>query len=272
VLDGNPDDNKNGSTIPMASVGLDKWIALASKMRDAGVELIGQSGKTISNVEAEDPRVIALALLARTLSHLKAITILTQQKMLIEALTLARSCYENSFRIARLDVDGESFVQEMRAESVANVKARGQTILENGCDIDPNYKADVQEVLRHIKKNHKDARILPPKNVVKETAIAEAYLAYLVLSRDSHPTLSSLSRHLEYDGAEDGSPIFVVEPEPSTEQLTETLIFACAATLTACVGTCQMVGLINSPLSLQEVSQAYADLIGDEPDTSGTPK
>jgi hypothetical protein len=249
---------------------LGEWLALAAKLRKAGVELIDHSSKTISRVDVDDPRVVALALLARTLGHLKSVVALIEKGMLVDALTLARSCYENSFRIARLNMDGEAFVREMKSESVANIKARGQTILENGYNLDPDYKAGVQDVLRMIKKNHQKLSTLAPKNVAKKTAISEAYLAYLVLSRDSHPTLSSLSRHLEYEGegAEDGPPIFVVEPMPSTEELIEALTFACTAALSSSVGTFQIVGLVDAPPSLQEALKAYTGLAGNDSDPS----
>jgi len=243
------------------SLVLDQWITLASKMRQGGIELVQRAGATISNADLDDPRVVALQLVARTLGHLKSVVLLANAGMLTEALTLARSCYENSFRIARLNKDGDSFVSEMKAEEVANVRARGQRLLEGRTEIEPEQKDDIRQVLRMIKQHHQGVSTLAPKQVVDETEISEAYIAYMILSRDSHPTLSSLGRHLEFDGAEDGSPIFVVEPVPTSEQLTEVLIFACTATLTACTSVVQIVGLLHPPASLAEASQTFERLI-----------
>jgi len=174
---------------------IDQWMTLASKMRQGGIEFVQSAGRTISHADLDDPRVIALQLVARTLGHLKSVVLLVNAGMLIEALTLTRSCYENSFRVARLNKDGNSFVREMKAEEVANVKARGQRLLEGRIEIEPERKNDIRQILRMIKKHHQGVSTLAPKQVVDETDISEAYLAYMILSRDSHPTLSSLGRH-----------------------------------------------------------------------------
>jgi hypothetical protein len=244
---------------------MDEWVTLAGKMRQAGIELLQSASATISHTDLDDCRVIALQLVARTLGHLKSVVLLVNAGLLVEALTLARSCYENSFRVVRLNKDGDSFVREMKSEEVANVKARGQRLLEGRVEIDPERKDDIRKILRMIKQHHQGASTLKPKQIVDETDISEAYLAYMILSRDSHPTLSSLGRHLEDDGAADRSPIFVVEPIPAQDQLTEVLIFACTATLSACVSAVQIIGLLNPPASLTEASQTFEKLIASAP-------
>lgn len=240
---------------------LRKWTNLAHSMRAAAIQLSQRSCETISHVDEDDPRVVALALLARTLGHLKAIISLTEQGLIVEILTLARSCYENSFRIARLDADGDSFVREMRKEMIAGMRARGRAVLENTSEMPPGRAEDIRFLLREIKSKHGGASALAPKEVVKNTSLSESYLAYLLLSRESHPTLSSLARYLEDDGAEDGSPIFVLEPIPTTKELVDALVLACTATLLSCTGICRIIGLIQSPPLLYEAIQAFNDLI-----------
>ena len=71
-----------------------------------------------------DPNFLAYLLLCRTRSNFAAAILLTKQRMIVEARTLARCCFENAFLVAGLREQGRAFADRMKEDDEAGCKTR----------------------------------------------------------------------------------------------------------------------------------------------------
>jgi len=65
---------------------------------------------------ARHPKVIALTLLARTISNFEAVLLMLNSDHIVEARTLVRCYWESLFWIAALEKKGPEFVKEIEAD------------------------------------------------------------------------------------------------------------------------------------------------------------
>lgn len=91
---------------------IDDWLALATKLLEGGLAVIRTGVVSLGNESKSDPKVVSLLLLARTLSHVKAIRMLAKAGRTLEARILVRNCFENSFWVGKLAKDGRKFIAE----------------------------------------------------------------------------------------------------------------------------------------------------------------
>ena len=188
-----------------------------------------------------DPRCMATCILARTLSNLMAVRHLIHGKHIVEARTIARCCYENSFWMQGLAADGDAFVHEMRRDEAASFQSRMESIFATvGRLDDPEKGKGLRERLRANKK-------LNPKPLsVKEASargpLVKGYTTFSQLSADAvHTSLSALMRYL-MKTAEDDHLIYTVEavPAPRPGEAVKTLEWACGAAIGVIVGVNQI--------------------------------
>src|SRR5260370_6567629 len=92
------------------------WLGHGQHLADVALEIIGQCDKLDTTKGAGDPKVIALALLSRSLGHFKATCHLLEIGLIVEARTLTRCIFENLFVQGGLAEGGDEFV---RCKSVA---------------------------------------------------------------------------------------------------------------------------------------------------------
>ena len=76
-----------------------------------------------------DPKVIALALLSRSLGHFKAISHLLEIGLMVEARTLTRCIFENLFMQGGLAEQGDEFVRKMINDAAKSKQSRGSWVL-----------------------------------------------------------------------------------------------------------------------------------------------
>src|ERR1700677_309575 len=118
----------------------EKWIAFAEKLLALCLEIQSAADVQITEKLFAEPKILALALLCRSFRNLKGVIALASEGLVVEARTLARSCYENSFLVAVLIEKGESFVEEMYDDDVKSMRSRGEFVLEDGAEQDMAQK------------------------------------------------------------------------------------------------------------------------------------
>jgi hypothetical protein len=220
----------------MTEIYRDKLYPLGDRMMRLAAEIISQLGIT-------EPKLLALALLSRTLANFKGVTVLTRERLVVEARVLTRCCYENMFMIGGLHAEGEEFADKMVGDEYAGRKNRARFSFENE-GIFNALSAEVQEVLKDAVESFKDGPrfgYLNPKEASGASPFKEAYLAYSQFSGDAaHPTLTALRRHLTLD--ENRTACFDVIPDAKEEELDETLHLAFVALIGAMVAVNEMIG------------------------------
>jgi hypothetical protein len=245
----------------------DALFDLGGKMRDNGIRMVMQSELKITEHGSADPRMLAVALLGRSLSNYKGAALMIREGLIVEARTLVRSCYENMFFIAKLDSDGSAFVSRMRDDEIASKLKRSKFVLETPKLVD-GLLDEVRDNLRNysnkIKAQFPQAKPLNPKVVAEGGLLASAYLAYSQLSADAaHPSFSSLVRHFTTITENDETiRCFDIQPVPSDADLDETLSFGVSALLGSLVGTNQVLGGTPVGKELWSLSDEFIAISG----------
>ena len=85
-----------------------KLAPVCNRLGVAALELMDKCELVVTEQGMLHPRILALALLSRTLSNLKGVAILTERGLAVEARTLARCCYENLFMVGNACLEGFS--------------------------------------------------------------------------------------------------------------------------------------------------------------------
>ncbi len=225
----------------------EKLYPLGERMMRAALEIIDQCTLVVTDRGLTEPKLLALALLSRTMANFKGTVVLIKQELVVEARVLTRCCYENMFMVGGLHAEGAAFADKMISDEHAGKKNRAQFTFENE-GIFKTLSPDVQEALKEAIESFKAApklEYLNPKAASGVSPFKEAYIAYSQLSGDAaHPTLTALRRHLGVD--ESKVAYFDVVPGAKDAELDETLHLAFVAFIGVMVVVNEMNGLTKA--------------------------
>jgi hypothetical protein len=121
------------------TVSVDKktaWMEYGRRLYDSGIAVLAEADTVTVGAKVRDPKVLAMALLTRTLSNFNGAHILIDAGMIVEARTLTRCCFENLLWLAELAARRETFVEEMVRDQVSSQQARGKMVLSWGDKIE----------------------------------------------------------------------------------------------------------------------------------------
>jgi hypothetical protein len=103
-------------------IDIQAWTALAEKLRRTGHDIFATAKVMVTEKGFADEKVLALTLLARTLSNLKTTLLLLREKQIVEARTITRCCYENLYWVIALAEEGAAFVRKMQHDEMTHRK------------------------------------------------------------------------------------------------------------------------------------------------------
>ena len=203
-----------------------EWEEFAEDCYRAGKNVIENAEIWKQVVRDDDPKLIALFLLIRTLSNFSGAIVLAGMSMPVEARILTRCCFENLFTVVALAEQGAAFVRKMIQDYDADRKMRGEFLLKNASgprDDDEQLKA----TLRSLQSRQ---RTLNPKNNAAAGPIHVGYAFYAQLSADAgHPTIAALYRYLERSQVGDKKVMKIHVDGVDAAEILETVNFACDA-------------------------------------------
>jgi hypothetical protein len=240
-----------------------KWINHAQHLAEVALEIIGQCDKLDTTKGVRDPKVIALALLSRSLGQFKAIYRLLDIGLIVEARTLTRCIFENLFVQGGLAEGGDGFAQKMVDDTAKSRQSRGTWVLGW---LDEQEEQSPHE--DHLRKTMDKLRALYPKpraikfaEITNDSALKNAYLWYKQLSSDAaHPSLEALARHVTKEA--DGSLLVSVEPAASEKDTLDTMEWACQALMGVTVGANQIAGPVKAGEKLPALCDEFIGLTG----------
>lgn len=140
----------------VADVELTKAINHAQKMLDAAIEVVGAAQVKLDQSWARNPKVIALAILCRSITNFRASLILVQQQQVLEARALVRLMYENLLWLAALRERGAAFVQAMIDDEAFNRKALAKRTLKltakQGADLSQPGASKLKSIIEDLEQ------------------------------------------------------------------------------------------------------------------------
>jgi Family of unknown function (DUF5677) len=173
------------------------WFGHAQRLADVALEVIAQCDRIDVTKGTRDPRVIALALLARSLGHLKAVCHLLERGLITEARTLIRCIFENLFMQGGLAEGGDDFVHKMLDDIAKSRQSRGNWVLGwlDEQEDDSPYEERLRESMDKLRALYPKPRPINFGEITRDGALKNAYLWYKQLSADAaHPSLEALTR------------------------------------------------------------------------------
>jgi hypothetical protein len=209
-----------------------KWQAYAERLYNAGMNVLAEADKITVGSNTHDPKVLALALLSRTLNNFMGATVMIDAGLIVEARTLTRSCFENLLWQAELADKRAAFVADMVRDEVASQTSKGRLLLTWGDKVEDSesYEEGLRKRLEHLGEKFPKARGIRFSDLGKGNGVADSYMWFKLLSGDAaHPSLTSLGRHLTKEPH--GAALLTVTPVPSEKEVAETLQFASQALL-----------------------------------------
>lgn len=218
----------------------DDWLALTDKLLVGCTQVLARTKITHPDVSVSDPKIFALLLLARTMSHVKGIRALIRGGRILEARVLVRNCFENSFWVGRLVKDGQKFLSEVLEDEKKRRNMRGQTLFDNQVNLEGESGLNFRKWMRD-NKDWANSKTLDVKSMARDTSFRKAYVFYSELSTDAHPSTDTLSRYLVAPD-QDGVPGIDFEPAVKMDEVTDTLDLNALAVIGVLVGVNQIVG------------------------------
>jgi hypothetical protein len=222
----------------------ENWFSLGANIYTCGTSIFSEanvSGATGSS----DPKIIALTLLARTLSNFDAAVELIRLGYIVEARAIARCCYENLFWIGGLSAKGKEFIDAIESDEMASKKKRGKWLLEWQQDHQKFSAFDgpkLQNYMEQLEKAFPKPKLLNPSTLAASSPVKDAYIFYSQLSSDAaHPSASSLSRYVSRDSVS-GELMIHQDSKSRPKEMAETMEYACNALIGVCVGANELVG------------------------------
>lgn len=148
-----------------------------------------------------DPICVATRFLIRSLSGFQAVVLLAERGMTVEADTLIRGLYENSLWLGYLHTAPEAAVEALRTDELHSQRGRDRAVLgqlDRTDTPDLILKARLMERVAEVEQTLRGRRKLGIEALAAEGQSDDFYAFYKMLSSGSaHPSLHSLSRHLE---------------------------------------------------------------------------
>ena len=250
----------------------ERLYSICDRLDENVLDIIGQADLTVTERGMVDPKVLSLSLLSRTLSNFRGLTVLIKERKVVEARVLARCCFENLFMVGGLHAQRAEFAKRMVEDDQAGRKGRIKFALETETvfeTLSTELQVSVKDRVEMF-KNAPKVGFLNPKNASEVGPFKDAYMAYSQFSGDAaHPTITALSRHWSLRERND-TAYFNAQPEPSEDELNQTLEMAAIAFISVAAVVNEIVGCteagkklpgLNHEMKLLQAVQWGADTI-----------
>jgi hypothetical protein len=239
------------------------WFGHAQRLADVALEIVGQCDRLDTTKGTRDPKVIALALLSRSLGHLRAVCRLLEIGSIVEARTVTRCIFENLFMQGGLAEQGDEFVQKMVDDAAKSRQSRGSWVLgwSDEQEGESTYEEGLRTTMDKLRELYPKPRAVNFAEITKDSKLKNAYLWYKQLSSDAaHPSLEALTRHITREA--DGGLLVSVEPVASEKATLDTIEWACQAFMGVIVGANQIAGPVKAGEKLPALCDEFMRLAG----------
>lgn len=233
---------------------LSAWLQLTRDAIDAGEHL----ASVASAPRGDPPPSVALALLCRSLGHMRSIASLIDARHVVEARIITRSLYEGLFLAVALKENGPKTYKALQDDHNASRTNRGRLIATN-------TRMFSQEQIKAIKRSLsklQPGRMARPADFAKKSPVEDAYLIYAQLSADSaHPSLDSLERYVikGKNGRLDG---FSSEVADGLNEMCDTVGWACMAFLGLMMAVRDVANGHSASPRIEAVAAKFQSLTG----------
>jgi hypothetical protein len=244
-----------------------KAIEYAQKLLDAAIDVVGAAPKHVELNQkwAQDPKIVGLTILCRSITNFRAALLLVQQEHphVLEANALVRLLYENLLWVAALKERGFEFVHEMLDDEAFNRKALVELTLELNRTQGGDVSGPAALKLRNLIKDQSQRFPKPKKLNARETAVVGgvemAYQEYVRLSLDAvHCSVTALGYHLSSEHTLGNSELVLsVVPGAPPGGALSTVLHACRALITTARSADELIGSTPASATLAALEAEF---------------
>lgn len=138
----------------------DEWYEFADNLEKTAIRMFEE----LQLPTSQQKETYAVTLLARTVSNFEGVMALLNKKLVVEARTLVRCCWENAFYLAGIARGGEDFVKQMMKDDLVMRRARGERLLQQKLVERGSESEDqLREFLRALKREKGTSRAIPKR-------------------------------------------------------------------------------------------------------------
>jgi hypothetical protein len=235
-------------------------VLFSEKVMSAAMSLLDVAKVKLTEDWARDPKIVALAILCRSISNFRAAMLLVQERHAMEARALGRGLYENVLWTAGLRERGPAFVNDMLKDEAFNRKSLGQLTLElskkQGADLSAPDSRRLCDLLRDTAKKFPNPEKISPGKISTDSAIRHFYFEYMRLSLDGvHCSITALGRHLATERvSEDLTEVIMnLEPRTTDHEARSVIFHLCNALLAVALGANELLGFTAASEQLKTV-------------------
>jgi hypothetical protein len=235
---------------------LSRAIEYSQRLLNAAIDVVGAASIQPNEQRARDPRVVALALLCRSISNFRAAMLLAQQEQVMEARAMVRLLNENLLWLGALRERGAAFVQDMIADQRHNdgviARATMKLTSKHGGDIHSEGALTLRNIIRTLDKRAPRGKKLHADAIASQGVVELAYVDYLSFSLDAlHCSIRALGRHLSSVRTENVDELTIsVVPNIPPKEVLSTVLKACSALMGATVAANEQIGFTTASAAL----------------------
>jgi hypothetical protein len=242
-----------------------KAVDYAERLMNVAIDVPAASKVELDTTWAKNPKVIALAILCRTISNFRASVLLAQQRQVMEARAIVRILYENMLWIGALRERGAAFVKDMIDDEMFNRQSLAQVTLwitgKHGGDMASPDVLKLRTIVTDIRRQFPGPKKLNAKSVASEGALELAYAMYCGLSLDAvHCSVMALGKHLEGEMIDGKRELTVsVEARTSEREQRSSILHACRALMGVAMGTNELLGFGPQSSALEALTSEFVN-------------
>lgn len=240
------------------------WLALGQKL--IGIcNAVAQEANILKDGQVEYVKLIAMALMCRTMNNFRAVGILVENRCIVEARTITRCCYENLFFIGGIQAHGQQFITMMDDDHKVQKLRLGKEILERSKQRGDTleFGGSLEEFVEELKKEALGKKALVHRDLAVASDLVDSYTVYRQLSADAaHPSATAISRHVATRETE-AVESYDVHAKPmltGEDEVWETVEMACFALMAVSVGTNTILGNTQAGKMLVALEAEFREL------------
>jgi len=239
---------------------LPAWFDLVETLNVIGQRQMHRGVAKAVTLRSLDPINISTRLLIRTMSNFQGSVLLAERGMVVEAQTLVRSCYENSFWIGAFFCKPIEAFEAFQLDETKSQDSRADLLIrvveEHGGDA--MRKETRKQFASRREKSKKQA--LGLERLAKLAGLHPIFVFYKEVSASSaHPSMYAIDRY--FDKVPGGWRGFVGGPD-TKENVIVTLNLSCHALICALTAFGQLVGPSEDDQKLFDLNKNYKVLAG----------
>ncbi len=238
-----------------------EWFGIAARVNEVAQKL-AFSAHTKDGGRNAERRLLAGQLFVRVLSSFQGAILMAERGMTVEARTLVRGCLESTFILGALHDDDYEIVKIMLHADYNSRRTLAYNLSRNAIFrgvVDANTLRNVDSLADAAAKPCQVPK-LSYKELAEKGGMEGLYDIYKQLSADAaHPTVTSLSRHLDPDERDTANSV-VCGPDGNVSELIDTISLALNILLGACMAFNQTVENPDANDALRAVFEELCQL------------